>query len=141
MGNLANVKKTDVLPDFQTFLLEKKLVPEKNVFFYALWTGKFFTYARKKQFNSNEYQENAVLEFIETLKSDPNVSDWQIRQAHDAIRLYYFHYRGFKPNNLSAVKSADFAPEVLKEVQRLIRLKHYSYSTEKTYMQWIKRFL
>jgi len=29
---------------------------------------------------------------------------------------------------------------LLKEARRLIRLKHYSYSTEKTYLQWIKRF-
>jgi integron integrase len=141
MGNLSNVKKTDILPEFQTFLFDKKMVPEKNVFFYALWTSKYFNYARKKQISSEIYQENAVVEFIETLKSDPNMSDWQIRQAHDAIRLYYFHYRGFKPNNLSAVKSADFAPELLNEAKRLIRLKHYSYSTERTYLQWIKRFL
>jgi integron integrase len=141
MGNLSTVKKSDILPEFQTFLLEKKLVPEKNVFFYALWMSKFFTYVRKKQINSDEYQENIVIEFIESLKSDSNVSDWQIRQAHDAIRLYYVHYRGFKPNNLSAVKSTDFAPDLLKEAQRLIRLKHYSYSTERTYLQWIKRFL
>ncbi|OGP87381.1 MAG: hypothetical protein A2031_02285 [Deltaproteobacteria bacterium RBG_19FT_COMBO_43_11] len=30
---------------------------------------------------------------------------------------------------------------MLKETTRLIRLKHYSYSTERTYSQWIKRFL
>ena len=33
MENLSTVKKTDILPEFQNFLLEKKLVPEKNVFF------------------------------------------------------------------------------------------------------------
>ena len=141
MGNLSNVKKTDILPEFQTFLLEKKMVPEKNVLFYALWASKYFNYARKKQIPAEGYQENAVVEFIETLKSDPNMSDWQIRQAGDAIRLYYFHYRGFKPNNLSTVKSTDFTPELLEEAKRLIRLKHYSYSTERTYLQWIKRFL
>ena len=141
MGNLSNVKKTDILPEFQTFLLEKKMVPEKNVLFYALWASKYFNYARKKQINSDVYQENSVIEFIESLKSDPNMSDWQIRQAGDAIRLYYFHYRGFKPNNLSTVKSTDFTPELLEEAKRLIRLKHYSYSTERTYLQWIKRFL
>jgi len=141
MENLSDSKKNDVLPEFQTFLLDKKLVPEKNVLFYALWASKYFTYARKKQISSDQYQEKAVLEFIESLKTDPNMSDWQIRQAGDAIRLYYFHYRGFKPNNLSKGKSADFAPELLEETQRLIRLKHYSYSTEKTYLQWIKRFL
>jgi hypothetical protein len=141
MENLSNVNKTDTLPAFQAFLLNKKLVPEKNVFFYALWASKYFTYARKKQINSDLYQENAVIEFIESLKSDANISDWQVRQAHDAIRLYYFHYRGLTPNNLSTIKSNDFTPELLKETQRLIRLKHYSYSTEKTYLQWIKRFL
>ena len=141
MGNLSNVKKTDILPEFQTFLLEKKMVPEKNVLFYALWASKYFNYARKKQIPAEGYQENAVIEFIESLKSDPNMSDWQIRQAGDAIRLYYFHYRGFKPNNLSTVKSTDFTPELLEEAKRLIRLKHYSYSTERTYLQWIKRFL
>jgi hypothetical protein len=141
MGNLSNVGKTDILPEFQAFLLDKKLVPEKNVFFYVLWTSKFFNYTRKKQIPSEEYQENAVVEFIEALKSDSTVSDWQIRQAQDAIRLYYFHYRGLKPNNLLAVKSTDFAPELLKETKRLIRLKHYSYSTEITYLQWINRFL
>jgi integron integrase len=141
MGNLSSETKSDILPEFQAFLLEKKLAPEKNVFFYALWASKYFIYARKKQINSDEYQENAVIEFIESLKSDSNVSDWQIRQAQDAIRLYYFHYRGLKPNNLSAVKSTDFESELLKETQRLIRLKHYSYSTEKTYLQWIKRFI
>ncbi|MGA3281882.1 MAG: hypothetical protein ABSD50_12980 [Smithella sp.] len=43
MGNLSNVNKTDTLPAFQAFLLDKKLAPEKNVFFYALWTSKYFS--------------------------------------------------------------------------------------------------
>jgi len=141
MENLSNGKKSDILPEFQAFLLEKKLAQEKNVLFYALWASKYFTYARKKQINFDIYQENIVIEFIESLKSDANISEWQVRQAHDAIRLYYLHYRGHKPDNLPAVKPNGASPELLKETQRLIRLKHYSYSTEKTYLQWIKRFL
>lgn len=141
MENLSDNRKKDVLPEFQAFLLDKKLAQEKNVFFYALWASKFLNFANKKQITPDQYRENAVIEFIETLKSDANVSDWQIRQAGDAIRLYYFHYRSFKPNHLSAGKSADFTQELLTEAKRLIRLKHYSYSTEKTYLQWIKRFL
>jgi len=35
MGNLSNTKVGNILPKFQKFLLEKKLAPEKNVFFYA----------------------------------------------------------------------------------------------------------
>jgi len=141
MENLSDCRKNDVLPEFQAFLLDKKLAQEKNVFFYALWASKFLNYSNKKQIPPDQYQENAVIEFIETLKSNSAVSDWQIRQAGDAIRLYYFHYRGFKPSNLPAGQSAGFAQELLTEAKRLIRLKHYSYSTEKTYLQWIKRFL
>lgn len=141
MGNMSDNRKKDVLPEFQAFLLDKKLAQEKNAFFYALWASKFLIFSNRKQIPPDQYQENAVIEFIETMKSDSNVSDWQIRQAGDAIRLYYFHYRGLKPENLLAGKSFDFAPELLAEAKRLIRLKHYSYSTEKTYLQWIKRFL
>ncbi|MGB5218589.1 MAG: integron integrase [Smithella sp.] len=141
MGNLSDSRKNDILPEFQTFLLEKKLAPGKNVLFYALWASKFLNYSNKKQIPPDQYQENAVIEFIEALKSNPGISDWQIRQAGDAIRLYCFHYRGLKPDNLSTIKANKAIPELLKETQRMIRLKHYSYSTEKTYLQWIKRFL
>lgn len=141
MENLSKYKANEILPEFQTFLLEKKLVPEKNVFFYALWLSKFFNYARKKQISAEKYQENTVLEFLEMLKKDTNLFEWQHRQANDAIRLYYFHYRGEKSLNLSIRQSKNITAELLKEAQRLIRLKHYSYSTERTYLQWIKRFL
>lgn len=68
MENLSSGKKTDILPEIQAFLLEKKLAPEKNVFFYALWACKYFIYARKKQINFDQYQEKTVVEFIESLK-------------------------------------------------------------------------
>ena len=106
-----------------------------------MWTSKFFNFARKKQISSELYQENAVSEFLEALESDPHISDWQIRQAGDAIRLYYFHYRGLKPVHLQVAKTAESAPALLKETTRLLRMKHYSYSTERTYLHWIKRFL
>jgi len=83
MENLSNVKKSDTLPEFQIFLLDKKLVPEKNVSFYAFRASKYFTI---KKISSVQYQENTVLEFIENPKSDTKFSDWQIRQAQDAIR-------------------------------------------------------
>lgn len=81
MDNLSDSRKNDVLPEFQAFLLDKKLAQEKNVFFYALWTNKFLNYSNKKQIPPDQYQETAVIEFIETLKLNSGVSDWQIRQA------------------------------------------------------------
>jgi site-specific recombinase XerD len=141
MEKSSTTKTNEILPEFQRFLLEKKLAPEKNAFFYTLWTSKFFNFARKKQISSELYQENAVSEFLEAFESDPHISDWQIRQAGDAIRLYYFHYRGLKPAHIQAAKTTESATALLKETTRLLRMKHYSYSTERTYLHWIKRFL
>ena len=121
MGDLSKIKANEILPEFQVFLLEKKLVPEKNVFFYALWLSKFFNYARKKQISAEKYQENTVLEFLETLKADTNLSEWQHRQANDAIRLYYFHYRGEKSLNLSICQSKNTTAELLKEAHTALK--------------------
>lgn len=137
MEKTSSVKKSDILPEFQTFLLERKLVPEKSAVYYAVWAGKYFNFARKKQIASEKYQEKTVTEFIETLKSDSRMSDWQIRQAADAINLYYFHFKGLKPHHLSTAKSKDFKFELLQETKRLVRLKHCLYSTERTCLQWI----
>jgi hypothetical protein len=92
MDNLAKTHNNDVLPEFQKYLLEKKLVPEKNVPFCAHWISRFLNYARKNNFLGMEYDEIAVLKFIDSLKVDQHILDWQLRQANDSIRLYYFHY-------------------------------------------------
>jgi integrase len=123
MANSSNIKTGEILPEFQKFLVEKKLVPDKNVpFLHALWASRFFNYCRKRQISSDAYQENVVAEFLEALKSDPHPSDWQIRQASDAIRLYYFNYRGLKRNPLPTVKSNDPMSVLLNETRRLLRL-------------------
>jgi len=82
----------DKLPAFQKYLLEKNLAPAKNVPFYAHWVSRFLDYARRNEFSALEYQEAAVLGFLDSLKSENHVLDWPHRQANDSIRLYYFHY-------------------------------------------------
>lgn len=139
MGKLSN-SANDVLPEFQKFLLEKKLVPDKKAPFYAHWVSRFLNYARDHELSAAEYHEPAVIEFLNILQTDKRILDWQHRQADDAIRLYYFHYLGKTSKVLSETSAVDI-PGIINETRRLIRLKHYSYSTERTYVQWIERFL
>jgi integron integrase len=91
--------------------------------------------------------------FLESL--GPKVEKWQLNQARKAIQLYwYFRQRtteghgaetgkqpvAGKPSTLKpALTPADNA--ILKELQRVIRLHHLSYRTEKTYRSWAVRFL
>jgi integron integrase len=140
MGNLSNKAKV-TLPEFQNFLLERKLVPAKNVTFLAHWVSRFLDYARKHELSVTEYQESAIIEFLDALQSDKRIQDWQHRQAHDALRLYYFHYLGKTCNRASDGAIPVDVPGTLQETRRLIRIRHYSYSTERTYLQWVERFL
>lgn len=51
---------------------------------------------------------------------------------------FYRHKRNDDmPNHLAQKRK----PRLLDQVRHAIRRKHYSYSTEKTYIDWIKRFI
>ncbi len=66
MGKLSSATK-ETLPEFQQFLLARKLVPEKNAPFYAYWVSRFLDYTRKHELTATEYQEPAVMEFLDSL--------------------------------------------------------------------------
>jgi hypothetical protein len=64
-------------------------VPAKNAPFYAHWVSKFFAF-------SNRYQELGanlrVQKFLNDLNSQKKTADWQIKQAEEALRLYFHHF-------------------------------------------------
>ena len=139
MAKLAKDGK-EILPEFQTFLLERHLAPEKNIPFLAYWVSRFLTFGRNRELPTAEYNEAAVIEFLDMLRADEKILDWQPRQADDALKLYYHHYLGQGALKHGGVLKRDDPLAALQEVKRLIRLRHYSYSTERSYLQWIERF-
>jgi hypothetical protein len=80
-----------ILPEFQDFLLSRKLVPEKNVPYYARWVNKFLAFSKK----SGHLDHDTLLsEFIHSLRSEDNIADWQLLQAGEALELYIHHFKG-----------------------------------------------
>ncbi len=75
---LSDVNK-NILPEFQKFLIERKLAPEKNVPFLAYWVSRFLGFIRRLEYPATEYNETIVQEFIETLRADKRTLDWQPR--------------------------------------------------------------
>jgi integron integrase len=131
-----------VLPEFQEFLLSRKLAPQKNVLYYAVWVNKFLVFNSK---NGHAAISQTVAEFLNSLKTREDIADWQIQQAADALRLYLEHFPGGKElKALSGKKRpADRPsdrPKLLAEMKRLIRIKHFAYSTETAYLDWAERF-
>jgi hypothetical protein len=59
----------------EEFLLSRKLVPEKNIPFYAHWVSKFLAFSN---INRELDQDALVAEFLYSLKSKKNITDWQV---------------------------------------------------------------
>jgi hypothetical protein len=85
------------LPEFQAFLSSRKLAPEKNIPFYAYWASRFLAFCNKQA--SADFPR-AALEFQQSLMTDQEIADWQIKQAEEAIRLYVVNFKGdIKPHS------------------------------------------
>jgi integron integrase len=73
-------------------------------------------------------------------------ADWQIRQAEEAVRLYVGHFISGDTSRLSpntdpaSMSNSDDRTALIEKTRELIRLKHYASSTERTYIDWIRRF-
>lgn len=131
------------LPEFQDFLRSRRVVPEKNVPYYAHWASKFLAFSNS---NGDLPQELRMKHFLSRLERDKKIDEWQVRQAEEALRLYFGHFlegesSPLYPNirregNKSHLNRAD----MLNKMREAIRLRHYSYKTEGSYLDWVKRF-
>jgi len=138
---MSEAKNKRVLPDFQAFLSSYKLAPENNIPFYAYWASRFLAFCNKQAATD---LPRAALEFRQSLITNQKIADWQIKQAEEAVRLYLTNFKGVvnpKPSRDEVAGRDEFnAGRLIEETKRLIRVKHYSYSTERTYIHWINRF-
>lgn len=73
---------SDILPDFQEFLLSHQLVTEKNIPFYALWVSKFVSFMNG---NRDIPKDSVLLAFLEQLPKQKKIEDWQLQQAEEAV--------------------------------------------------------
>ncbi len=135
----------NILPDFQKYLVANNFSPEKNAPFYALWVSKFLSFCNSLDEVSRK-ADIAMPQFISHLQKLNQTTDWQLSQAETAIKLYIYHYlkgnaSSVFPEPLHIENKNDFdLKSVIDKTREIIRIKHYSYRTERIYADWIKRF-
>ena len=141
--------------EFQKYLIETAHIAEKYIPYYLKWVEVFLNQLSdndKINFSSDE-KEN----FLLFLSSEHE--DWQIKQADHALRLYR-HFLSIESNK--KIPPAPFKKEGIEipqpplqkrdfkstedwkfaseEMRRIMRLRHLSYRTEKTYISWLRNF-
>ncbi len=126
-----------MLDDFKSYLLKTKYIKQKYVPFYIKWISRCYHFLNK------EIGEKLTIdkkeEFLKYLSK--NYEEWQIKQADYALRLYQFYLsskKGHSKNTLSA--NPNEWENLEDETRKVLRLKHRSLSTEKTYIGWLRKF-
>jgi len=127
--------------DFGEFLLKSPIVPSGKEQYMVQWVRRFFQ-ARGK-FQGNDWRSQLPI-FIEFL-GDSGFDTWQLRQAEEAVTLYFYNFLNHRKGNLDHSSSRE-SPSVLsaQDAKSILvshlRLRHYARSTEKVYLKWIGYF-
>jgi len=75
------------LEHFRSYLLSKRIVPEKRLGYYLSWITQFYAFYDKSLCDDVSHEE--IDGFLRHLMKSRE--DWQVSQANEAIRLYIYY--------------------------------------------------
>lgn len=141
-------RRNSMMEDFEAFLSGLGTVPKDKIKFYIHWVRRFFKSCNYRLENINA---GHISQYLDSLDADEKIEDWQVKQAADAVILYVEKYLKKSLQQVapqardSGEKSIDPKgslqwEQTLEDTKSAIRLRHFSLSTEKTYLGWIARF-
>src|SRR3990172_8406646 len=114
------------LQQFGEFLLKARLVKEKAAPYCVRWVRQFLTRPA-----SNESLADQVRHFCEALEREGVWQDWQVRQAEQALRIYFVNFlqRTDWQAGPQAAGGADSLPDpaaALELLPQRLRTRHYA---------------
>lgn len=136
---------TDKFGEFEVFLTESEKIPKDKTKYYLYWVRRFLKQCNYQPDNINTEQ---IEKYLDSLEADESIADWQVKQAADAVILYVerFLAKQLEQSKNYAYSKAQIhtvSPlwkRIIDETRKTVRLRHYSLSTEKSYIAWIQRF-
>ena len=144
----------------------KSGVPDRNAGWYVRWSENFAKSITAKPLKKRTAAD--VRKFLLELSIKTGIKDWQVRQAEEALIFLYDDFLNLNldlralqplgPETLSSQKRSrnrqrlkDQTPsreallprygKYLDQLKSALRVRHYSIRTERTYGQWLRRFL
>ena len=134
-----------ILPEFQDFLTAGNIVPDKYITYYAYWVSRFLAFVNK---NQDMKLRDRVHSFLEELRGNGKKADWQVQQAETAINVYLNNFLDgdvsqFYPERTKQndnLKMRHECKDMVCRMRDVLRVRHYAYRTEKSYLDWVNRF-
>lgn len=126
-----------MLDTFRAFLLERGVVPRKNLPYYVKWVAGCYSSLDKPSHQVVSRDEKD--RFLKNLSTTHE--DWQVNQADDALRIYEYFLSA--PRKIAAEPRVDAAGcwgALEARVREALRIRQRAYSTEKVYMYWLRSF-
>lgn len=132
----------DDIAGFGDWIRQRRLAPEHRIPHLERWVVRF---RRLVRLRPRDAWQDLLHIFLEDL-AQADTPDWQIRQAAEAVSLFCGQFPGAsRPATRAETPSPKDAPldaaATLAELGRLLRLRHYSPRTERTYTGWARRYL
>ncbi len=130
------------LQQFAEFLLKARLARPNAAPYLVRWVRRFLSRPA-----SDAPLIDQVRAFCDALETDGHLADWQLRQVEQALRIYFVNFLKRpdwhrRPAHTVVDERGRVAPlEALNVVRTRLRSRHYSYRTECTYVDWIRRFI
>lgn len=123
---------------FEEYLRNVARLQEKYIPYYCRWVANAYQFNRADA--SAPLTPEQKRAFLQSMQKDHE--DWQVQQATAALRLYaHFLASGLPQEQPDAPSQTSAAWQRVEETAReRLRLKHRSYSTEKTYIGWLRAF-
>ena len=151
---------------FRACVEDNRVRPDHSGF-YVKWAQSFVDFLPEKRLRDRSRQD--IEGFLADLAKRSGMKDWQVKQAERALRILYetflpnYSLDGARktetgpemkaPDVAITRKTGAFLDRVIPgEVERLfsplliklqteIRGRHYSIRTERTYLDWVRRFI
>ena len=124
------------LTDYEEYIVENNFVEKSKSGYYANWVRKFLRLNISEQLSNTD----KIQQFRDYLDVDEHLADWMREQGQKAVELYLNMYlkRG---KDIDTAKEHPDLVELAEKMRTALRLKHYAFRTEKTYLDWLRRYL
>ena len=144
----AHSEENEFWIKFRDFLLRKK-IKQQHVKWFVHW-GRGFTAFAKKPLPESTAQD--VRDYLIHLTNTPNIASWQVAQAESALKLLLREFlrlnrsvkqlstSGSAMSQAPSLEPALSSDDIMQQLKRELRFRHYSMRTEHSYIQWVKRF-